>query len=439
MRTIFLRFSTIVVMVVVAGNVNAKPPTIVYPTGLFPTDVQNVQAAINQGGTVLLKATDSVGEPLAFNFGAAAPVTGSGVNIVNDVSVTGELVGTVRTTIRGGDRPIIIFGGRNSVSSLKFDGPFKGPILVLGSAGTSIVGNDIENVVPATIKASGFTFTESDGIDVFSPNVTGNIVISANTIGDLTGNFAFGVQIDAATANVTISNNNFQLGQSVSDNGFVNSGAIACVRCHSLVSISGNSITLGPGIVVAAISIAGGPDARYHVFGNMINSQGPLADGIDAVGITDDTGVTDQAVIERNIINLLNTDVELGSGVGLLGTVTNSLIQNNSITGNAPAALFAFGSFAPGQQVSNNRFMNNDIASVYASVATIFFDEQSVNNIVRGQCVDVIDLGIGNNISCPNSHSNVNSGALIARQQMLQRALQAQSALHAQSSNVGRP
>ena len=45
----------------------AVPATIVYPTGLFPADVFNVQNAINNGGNVLLKATDAGGAPKAFN------------------------------------------------------------------------------------------------------------------------------------------------------------------------------------------------------------------------------------------------------------------------------------------------------------------------------------------------------------------------------------
>src|SRR5262249_39907811 len=136
MRTISSTPAVLLAMTLMAANANATQPTVVYPTGIFPTDVQNVQTAIDQGGTVLLKATDSVGHPLAFNFGAAAPFLGSGINLVNDVSVTGELVRGVCTTITGGDRPVIIFGGKNSVNGLKFDGPLKGAILIIGSSGT---------------------------------------------------------------------------------------------------------------------------------------------------------------------------------------------------------------------------------------------------------------------------------------------------------------
>jgi hypothetical protein len=164
------------------------------------------------------------------------------------------------------------------------------------------------------------------------------------------------------------------------------------------------------------------------VLGNTINTEGPITDGIDIIGDqTRDPGATLSGVVERNTINLLNADIAEGSGIGLLGTVTNSTIQGNVVTGNGPTAVFAFGAFAPGEEVSNNRFLFNDIASVNASFATIFFDEQTANNIVRGQCVSVVDLGVGNDISCPNPRSHATSAAIAARKQILQGAVDAQS------------
>lgn len=85
-------------------------PTIVYPTGAFPTDGINVQAAADQGGTVLLKATNRQGKPTAFNFGTPDPnhggtscsVAGVTVNLNTDVAILGEQVGQKMTTINGG-------------------------------------------------------------------------------------------------------------------------------------------------------------------------------------------------------------------------------------------------------------------------------------------------------------------------------------------------
>ena len=432
MRTISSILLALAAMTFIAANATAKQPTVVYPTGIFPTDVQNVQAAIDQGGTVLLKATDNVGHPLAFNFGAPAPLLGSGVNIANNVSINGEWVGTTRTTISGGDRPVIIFAGGNSISGIKFDGPFKSAILVLGSSGTSITGNEIDNVVPAHF--TGFTLT--DGIDVFPSNgrpasdITGDLIISGNTFGDLTGNFAIGVQVDSVQANVTISNNTFQLGQLETDAGFVNSAAIAALRCHSPVSISGNVITIGLGIVFDGIFIEGDADARYHVFDNTINCQGPWPDGIDVFGQTGGQGPTVSAIIERNSITVHNG---FFAGIALVGAVNNCTLQGNTVNGDAGAAFVASFPFPNGDTVNSNRFLNNDIGSLNASVASIFFDTNTLNNVVRGQCVSVLDLGTGNDVSCPNTRSQAAaaSAAIAARNQMLQRALQFQALVRA--------
>ena len=58
--------------VLLAGTSHLTPNVVVHPTGVFPTDHQAVQAAVNQGGVVLLKAVDTGGHPSAFNFGPAA-------------------------------------------------------------------------------------------------------------------------------------------------------------------------------------------------------------------------------------------------------------------------------------------------------------------------------------------------------------------------------
>ena len=55
--------------------------TTVYPTGSFPLDMQNVQVAIDRGGTVILKATNAAGQPTPFDFGPPDPQVDGGVNL----------------------------------------------------------------------------------------------------------------------------------------------------------------------------------------------------------------------------------------------------------------------------------------------------------------------------------------------------------------------
>jgi hypothetical protein len=131
-----------------AHAATALTPTIVFPTGLYPLDVQNVQTAINLGGTVLLKAADIAGRPLAFNFGSADRSAGSGVSLTTDVTIRGERAGGRMTTINGGYIPIL---GRLPVKSriegIDFESPLSAAILLLVSKGTVIVGNRINAVV----------------------------------------------------------------------------------------------------------------------------------------------------------------------------------------------------------------------------------------------------------------------------------------------------
>lgn len=75
---------------------------VVHPTGTYPADVENVQAAADLGGTILLTATNAAGEPTAFNFGTPALLPDRGVFLENEVTVLGERASGARTTIRGG-------------------------------------------------------------------------------------------------------------------------------------------------------------------------------------------------------------------------------------------------------------------------------------------------------------------------------------------------
>jgi hypothetical protein len=70
-----IAFTALVACALSAANA-ALAVIVVYPTGDYPTDVQNVQAAVDQSGTVLLKAQNAAGVATTFNFGP--PVEGPG-------------------------------------------------------------------------------------------------------------------------------------------------------------------------------------------------------------------------------------------------------------------------------------------------------------------------------------------------------------------------
>jgi len=85
----------------------------VYPTGVHPADVANVQLAVDTvdpGGTVILKSTDVAGNPMAFNFGGTAIGNGGVVRLLRPgITLTGDgwdgALDEPRTRIVGGGAP----------------------------------------------------------------------------------------------------------------------------------------------------------------------------------------------------------------------------------------------------------------------------------------------------------------------------------------------
>src|SRR6185295_13532586 len=129
-------------LLLLPGVVSAAD-TVVYPTGEYPGDVQAVQAAVDGGGRVLLKATCAAGQPTAFAFGP--PEVDSGwVELTTDVEVRGERQGQAMTTIRGGFFPFQEYvQARTAVMGIHFDNPRGGGIFLGASSGAEISDNII--------------------------------------------------------------------------------------------------------------------------------------------------------------------------------------------------------------------------------------------------------------------------------------------------------
>ncbi len=369
--------------------------TTVYPTGVFPTDVQNVQAAVNLGGTVLLKAVNTVGQPTAFNFGTPELLPGRRVLLMKDVSVVGEQVGSYMTTIQGGNSPIRCFVPvKIRIQGIHFEGPMGTPIGIFASTGADIVGNRINGVVP---KPLGLGFTFGDGIDVFGNprdpqnGITGKVRVVDNVIENLTADFAIGIQFDEVAADSEITGNTINLGPSIHD---VEGEDIVVIRSHSSVLIDHN--VLGHDMADAAIFIAGDHEARYHVSRNTVFCENPIADGILAVGGDFSEG-TVGAVIEKNRVTMHNS---LAGGISLNGLVTRSLVGENWIDGDGAFALLTAQGFIPGNLATSNRFQGNNISHFSSSVADVLFDTNTQDNVFLGHCTSVIDLGVNNQITC---------------------------------------
>jgi hypothetical protein len=392
----------------------APVTTTVYPTGSFPLDVQNVQAAIDRGGTVILKATNAAGQLTAFDFGPPDPVTGTGVNLTTDVSILGERVGPYATTIEGGYIPILGFVPvKTTIQGIDFEGPLDSPIVLVSSTGADIIGNRIRGIVPVPLF---FGFTEAEGIFVSGFDdpqhaITGRIRIADNIIEMSDGDFANGMQFDEVSADIEVSGNNVQFLQS---NGVVQTIGILVFRSHGKANVVNNLVTMGPGdpdAFPSGIFVGGHAEARYMISSNTVITNHPNADGIDVLGFSF-SGPTQHAVIEGNHV-VTHSSISTAGGIAFVGAVKNSLTAANRIEGTSGNAIQVVG-FDSTLTAESNRAVGNDIAQLSASDGDVFFGPDSINNLFAGHCNTYVDLGIGNRILCGNAIGSAGSAAPIA-------------------------
>jgi len=381
--------------------------TVVYPTGVFPDDVQNVQVAVDKGGTIFLRAFNATGVPMAFNFGTAGPHVGESgaVSLSTDVKIIGERTDSYRATISGGFAPFRCFVPvKSKIQGIDFESPFDDAIAILASTGTEIVENRIHNVVPVRTRVpSGRIITFADGIDFSGFGdalhaITGKVRVRDNEIDGLGALFSNGIQFDSVGAESEITGNSIQNVNSVNT---VTGAGITVIRSQRSVLVAHNLIIPGPsqGSGAPGIFIDGDHDALYTVIHNKMILDGPFGDGIDVAG-GDPTGTTGTAgaVIRNNDITLHNASSS--GGIVLFDLVTDNLIEENEIQGDGA---IAFGITTYGFRIgtaSLNRFIDNDIGHFVSSMSDVFFDTNTQYNLVMGECKSVIDLGVGNSATC---------------------------------------
>lgn len=384
-----------------AGWSEAAPSvTVIYPTGLFPADQNNVQGAIDLGGTVLLKATNTAGQPTAFNFGPPDAQVNGGVNIHTDVRIRGERVGQNTTTITGGFNPILCTNAvKSTIQGITFDGPLDSPIALIRSSGANIIGNHIKNIVPFPLP---FGFTEIEGIFVSGSDdpqnaITGRVKIADNLIEISGGDFVNGMQFNEVAAEIEVSGNNVQF---IESDGTVQTIGILVFRSHGRANIINNRVTMGPGDPGAfpvGIFAGGHPEARYVISLNTVVTTHPNADGMDIVGLSSDT-TTEGAVVAANRITMQSM-ISTAGGVVFVGGVRDSLMSANRIEGTSGNALQILGLDSTLVADSNLALANN-ISRLSPLNGDIYLGPNSTRNLVAGRCSTYIDLGMANRVLC---------------------------------------
>jgi hypothetical protein len=399
---------------------HAATSTVVYPTGVFPNDVANVQAALNLGGTIILKAVNAAGEPTAFNFGTPELLPGRRVLVSTDVSIIGEQSGSAMTTIQGGLEPIRCnVPVQLTIQGIYFNGPLGDAIEIGASTGAVIIGNRIDSVVP--IRFPRFSF--GDGIDVSafdaSHTITGKIVVSGNVITNLTADCCAAIQFDSVSAESEITGNVVK--------SFSTIGILAIRSGQTSVLIANNLVVPGPDFLVSAsIFIDGNPQAAFLVTDNVVVSDNLVADGILVGGLFSEGTVA--PAVRRNHVTMHNSQF---GGISIYGQVTGAVLEENEIDGDSAFALQIAEGFSPTQVATSNRLQGNNISHTTPSIADIYLGTNTHRNEVLGQCSSVIDLGAGNFVTCGRlttgqGQGHPHNGQLGSLQGILQQPLQKQ-------------
>ena len=167
----------------------------VRPTGVYPTDVANIQAVVDELGeagkdaVIVLRARNRDGVPMPFNFGTSTDAATRGGVVVRaehhgSIEFRGEKKRRAMTTINGGFSPIqMLRSDETMVRKIRFKGAKETAIASDFAMGITITDNAIVET------ESGFKFG-SIGIDIdpflmfdfANPPMSGPIRIEHNVI-----------------------------------------------------------------------------------------------------------------------------------------------------------------------------------------------------------------------------------------------------------------
>ena len=378
-------------------------------------DIQAVQKAVDQGGTIHLKGT--------FNFGNEGRV-----NLTKDVQIIGETNHKDPVTkIKGGflalhsplpaQLPQMAPGPKITIQSLHFDGALGSAIHLAYSSGTTITGNKITNLKPMASDAPIFGKT---GLNYQMAIICGT---------NLAQPFAARKYLaDAFIGIFTITDNDIDLTNDAPTKTMAQgvmiiwtTGVNAQIQRNTIVNCSRNSIEAienyldkdGNGVIVLKdnkivtateglpfptpqtphgilvgwfLDVSGGLDPqrniKYIIVSNAIRTRGK-----NSVGILP---FTDGVVIVNNGILSEGTDA-----ISLFIPASNGYIAYNKMEATSSRLAVMVRPWKP-LKGSKNVFVDNDLRQFKSSAVDIVFEKDTCSNFYVGHRCKVSDLGSSN-------------------------------------------
>jgi hypothetical protein len=389
---------------------------VVVGTGDPNLDVAAVQAAVDQGGEVLLRGHFSFDKPptkhappQAFFPRMASVLVSKEVIIAGAHDLRGEM-----TSIDGGTWPFAVeaLGSRVTIQGLRFVRPKGGAIEVNVVSGLEIADCRVEGIEPISSQdMAGAGVGIGIGISTTrkpptpaepgQPEDVSGVLSIVNNYIDAVG----GTASDRTVGVLVFSVGKFP--DKVVDL-YVSGNRISNVteRAVNIRQLGGQANIERNIIVTGSVAGSGGgvaPDA-IHVFGtgsylvahNSIESKWATGAGIRVHGGFAGWPVTGAIVLDNDVNMPAPASSIFGAnsaGIEIRGFAQSNVVLNNRIRGRARAALavMAHETGIPG----NNQFVSNDLDGFQPSPASVFVDTGVTNTLLVGQKSKVQDGGIG--------------------------------------------
>jgi hypothetical protein len=393
-----MKRATAIAAILFAPALATAQPTVVVGTDNAAIDVPAVQAAVNQGGEVILKGRFSFDTAPTVHTALAGGYSNAMVLISREVAISGGRGDEDEMTIiRGGTIPFYVAApsAQVTIQGLRYVRPKTAAVFVYAANGLVI------------------TFCRIDGVEPQPPFVSNGIAVLTSALPNLTnpgtpGNLAGTLLItnnDIDMAGGTAADNTlgivvFSAGQTA-DNGvdvYVSGNRISHVtepgidirQIGGRAHVEWNVVTTG---AVVSTTIPGPEAIRVANTGSYVIAHNsilcewpdPQAKGI-AVFSQIAQWQEERAIVADNAVTMLPPDQfvgDLGSGIDIRGFARGNVVTNNSFRGRAKAGLFV--EVFKGGVPDNNELILNHFVGFEASDADIVVSSGVANTRIVGR------------------------------------------------------
>jgi hypothetical protein len=378
---------------------SAAAQTLVVGTGDPGVDVSAVQAAVDQGGEVILKghfSFDRAPTVPMFSGDFATVLLSKAVAISGAPHENGEM-----TTIEGGTTPFYIEvpGAPVTIQRLRFVRPTGHAINVYAVRGLAIASCKIEGVEPQNGLGGGITVGTGVIPTPTKPgkpeNISGTLLIAYNDID--VGGTAFDDTLGVSVVSVGIPGTEVEA--YVSGNHIRNTTepAIEFRRVVGRVYVERNVITtgsvLGPASNPQVIRIVN--IGSYMIAHNSIHCGWAQAQGIGVFSQIAQWPMESAMVVDNDVTMSPPEETAVdafSAGIAIRGFAQGNVVLNNRIRGRARAAV-AVDDFKGGTP-DKNALIGNRFDDFEASRADVFIDVGVTNTVILEQRGTVEDLGV---------------------------------------------